>query len=313
MSTVREEIYNKILSLLDQYTEDGVPISEEDNIDVEKKTIELTDMAQKEMWKYNKNTKQIEITNTADENRLGILSDMDYVDFEGETQFYPNERGVDRVQGYSIQVTEGASDNATLTYQENVAGTWVDLVTITPTGITSITTYKGVLNVSDTSNRVRLKIEGTEHFIHVNRALWKLKYKPELVPTYEPWVKYDLPEDFNAVDMVVEEFPTRQYSQSPNYKIENFRDFYYNFYFEGKIRVTYKPVPVTITSLDDELQLDTTFAQTIIYDVISKIGFYENTDLVNWAESRRLENKEEATSDEPLSAEVLTDFYGGGH
>lgn len=311
MATVRVEIYNKVLSTLDQYTEDGVDVAEADNIDIEKKVIQYVDMSQKEMWKYSKNTKLIELTNKPDENRLGLLSNMSLIDFEGETQYYPNEQGIDNVQGYSIQITEGASDNATITYQENVAGVWTDLVVLTPTAITTLTTYKGVLNVSNTTNRVRLVITGTEHFMHLNRALWKLKYKPSLVPTYEPWVKYDLPEDFNSIEMVVEEFPQRQYSQSANYKIENYRDFYYNFYFEGLIRLTYKPIPATITSLDDELQLDTTFAQTIIYDIIAKLGFYENPDLVNWAEGRRIENKQEATSDEPLSAEVIVDFYGG--
>jgi len=313
MATVRVEIYNKILSMLDQYTEDGVNIAEEDNIDIEKKVIVLTDMAQKEMWKLNKNKKQIEITNKPDENRLGLLSNMRLIDFEGKTQYYPSTDGIDNVQGYSIQVTEGASDNATITYQELIAGVWTDLVVLNPTGIDTLTTYKGVLNITSTTNPVRVKIEGTEHFLHTNRALWKMKYKANLVPTYEPWVKYDLPTDFNTVDMVVEEFPDRQYSQSANYKIENYRDFYYNFYFEGNLRVTYLPIPTTITSLDDELQIDTTFSQTIVYDIISKLGFYENPDLVNWAEGRRIENKQSATNDEPLSAEVVIDYYGGGN
>lgn len=309
MPTVRNEIYNKILAMLDQYTEDGVEISPTDNIDIEKKVIVLTDMNQKEIWHYNKNTKQIEIVNKPPENRLGLLTNFDIVDFEGETQYYPDERGVDNVQGYSIQV----DGDCVLTYQENIGGTWTDLVTLTPTSITTLTTYKGVLNVSSTTNKVRLKIDGTTHFRHINRALWKLKYQADKVPTYEPWVKYDLPSDFNSIDMVVEEFPSGQYSQLSNYKLENFRDFYYNFRYEGKIRITYKPVPATITSLDDELQIDTTFAQTIIYDIVAKLGFYENPDLVNWAEGRRQENKQEAKGNEIKSAEVMIDYYGGSH
>lgn len=307
MATVRNEIYNKILAMLDQYTEDGVAVAEADNIDIEKKVIVLTDMNQKEIWKHNKNTKQREITTKPPENRLGLLSNMTIVDFEGETQYYPNESGVDNVQGYSIQV----DGDCTLTYQELRSGVWTDIEVLTPTSISTLTTYKGVLTVESTTNPVRLKVDGATHFRHVNRALWKLKYQADKVPTYEPWVKYSLPDDFNSIDMVVEEFPSRQYSQSANHKIENYRDFYYNFYYEGIIRITYKPVPADITSLDDELQIDTTFAQTIVYDIIAKLGFYENPDLVNWAEGRRIENKMEATSDEPLSAEVIVQYYGG--
>ena len=110
--------------------------------------------------------------------------------------------------------------------------------------------------------------------------------------------------------MVVEEFPSRQYSQAANYKLENYRDFYYNFYYEGLIRITYKPIPADITSLDDDLQIDTAFAQTIIYDVVAKLGFYENPDIVNWAEGRRMENKAEAKNDEPTSADIIIDYYG---
>ena len=301
-----QDIMNKVLAMIDNYTEDGVVVAEADNIDVEKKVILFTDMAQKEMWKYSKNTKQIEITNKQPENRLGMLSNFDLVDFEGETQYYPNESGIEDVQGYSIQV----NGDCTLTYQELVAGTWTDLVVLTPTSIDTLTTYKGVLSVSNTTNPVRLKIDGTTHFLHQNRALWKFLYQADKVPTYEPWVKYELPEDFNSVDMIVEEFQVRQYAQSNNYKLENFKDFYFNFYFNGSIRITYKPVPVTITALSDTVQIDEVLAQNIVYDICSKLGFYENPDLVNWAEGRRLENKQEASTDEALSAEVVVDYYG---
>lgn len=311
MATVRVEIFDKILAMLDQYTEDGVPVSQDDNIDIEKKVIVLTDMHQKELWKHNRNTKQVQIINKPPENRLGLLSNFDLIDYEGETQYYPNEQGIDNVQGYSIQVNTEANDNATILVQELIGGTWTTLVTIAPTGITEQTTYKGVLSVSSTSNPVRYKIDGTEHFLHQNRALWKYKYKTDAVPTYEPWVEYTLPSDFNSVAMVVEEFPNVKYSQAANFKLENFKDFYYAFDFEGEIRITYKPVPATITSLDDELQIDTVRAQDLIYDIVAKLGFYENPDLVNWAEGRRVENKAEAQSDEALSAEVLVDYYGG--
>jgi len=302
-----QDIMNKVLAMIDNYTDDGVVVSEAENIDIEKKVILFTDMAQKEMWKYSKNTKQIEITNKQPENRLGLLSNFDLVDFEGETQYYPNEAGVDNVQGYSIQVT----GDCTITYQERVAGTWTDLVVLTPTSISTLTTYKGVLSVSNTTNPVRLKIDGTTHFLHQNRALWKFLYQADKVPTYEPWVRYILPDDFNAVDMVVEEFAVRQYAPSNNYKLENFNEFYFNFYFEGSIRITYKPVPATITALSDTVQIDEVLAQNVVYDICSKIGFYENPDLVNWAEGRRLESKQEAATDEPLSAEIIVDYYGG--
>ena len=308
MAVLVQDLYNKLLAMIDNYTEDGVEVSPADNIDVEKKFILFADQAQKELWRHNKVTKLIKITTKLPENRLGNLSEFDIVDFEGSTQYYPDEAGVNDVQGYSIEV----DGDCTIKYQEQVAGTWTDLVTVTPTGITEMTTYKGVLSVSDTSNPVRLKIDGTTHFRHMNRALWKYKYATAKVPEYAPYVKYDLPDDFNAVDMIVEEFPVRQYNGIAAYKLENYRDFYYDIAFEGEIRITYKPIPSTITALTDTLEIDDVLAQAIVYDCAAKIGFYENKDIVNYAEGRRAEAKAEAEEDTPMSPEIMTDFYQGG-
>lgn len=302
-----QDIANKVLALIDNYTEDGVPVSADDNADVLQKIILFTDSAQKENWKRSKVTSQIEITNKPPENRLTHTDTIE--DFEGNTQYYPNEDGVNDVQGYSIQVNAEASDNAVITFQELVGGTWTTLATVSPTGIDTLTTYKGVLSVSSTSNPVRIKVDGTYHFLHQNRALWKNLYKSASVPTYEPWVKYDLPTDFNYLDQIVEEFPIAQYAQTQNWKIENYRDFYYSFDYEGSIRITYKPIPTTITALTDTIQIDDILAENIVLDIVAKLGFYENPDLVNWAEGRRLEAKTDADLSEAPSTEVMVDYY----
>ena len=75
------------------------------------------------------------------------------------------------------------------------------------------------------------------------------------------------------------------------------------------IRITYKPIPVTITSLDDTVQIDEVLAQTIVYDVISKLGFTENEALVNWGEGRRLEAKQEAVGNDIATEEIITSYY----
>jgi len=306
-----QDIINKVLALIDAYSSRGVIISAEKNADIIKKSILFADMAQKELWAYSKNTKQIELTHRQQPNRLGTLSNFNLVDFKGDTQYYPSEGGIANVNGYSFKVNEEASDNAVITFEELVSGVWTELVTVTPTSITELTVYKGVLTVTDTSNPVRMKISGTEHFLHKDRALWEYKYKVDSVPTYEAWVKEELPDDFNETENVIEEFPERQYNEMVNYKLENFRDFYFNFDFEGVIRITYKPIPSTITSVDDTIQIDEVLAQTIVYDIISKIGFTEDTALVNWAEGRRLEAKSESIKSEPANETSIINVYGG--
>ena len=306
MTTV-QNIWDSVLALIDSFTEDGVAISQADNIDVEKKFFQFINTEQRELWKQNRITKTIEIISKPPKNRIN--NGYQLLDFTGTTQYYPSEDGTTNVNGYSIQVNAEASDNATITLQERVGGAWSDLVTITPTGITEITTYKGVLTV--TGDRVRIKVDGSQHFLHQNRALWEYLYKADSVPTYEPWVKYDLPSDFHQADMVVNEFPVGQYDSMRNYKLENYRDFYYNIEYEGTIRITYHPIPTTLTAFTDELEIDDILAETMVYGIVAKLGFYENPDLVNWAEGRRQESKLDAAVNDAEGADVIVNYYGG--
>lgn len=295
-------LYNKLLAMFNNYTEDGNPIAPDENADTEAKFILFADMAQKELWKYSKATKQVEITNKAPINQLGLLSNFNIIDFEGDTQYYPNEDGVSEVQGYSVKV----DGDCVIAFEEYISGTWTDIITpLTPTSIDTLTLYKGVLNVTDTNNRVRMVISGTTHFRHKDRCLYKVLYQADKVPEYAAWVKYDLPTDYNSIDEVIEEYPSRQYKQSAYYKIENYRDYYYNLYFEGLIRITYKPIPATLTSLDDYLTIDDVLAEAVMYDAAGKIGFYKNKDIINYVEQRRIESKNEAFRDQPASEESM--------
>jgi len=298
MSTTVQNIYDKVLGMIDQFSEDGVSIPEAELSDIRNKVILFCDMNQKELWKYNKNKEIIELNLKPPANVLAG-NNTALVDFEGETQYYPSVNGVSNVQGYSIYV----DGECTLTYQERVSGTWTDLKVVeVPGTLEGRTNYKGVLEVTDTSNKVRLKIDAVEHFTHMNRAFWKFKYKEAKVPAFAPWVKFELPADINTLDMVVEEEPYRQYSKMQAYKLEGKRDFYYDFYFEGQLRIIYSKVPSDITALTDVLEIDDILAQNIVYDIAAKIGFYENQNLVNWAEGRRAEGLQEAETDKPTSS-----------
>ena len=302
-----QDLYNKCLAIFNNYTEDGVVVAPEENADTQAKFILFADSAQKELWKYNKATKQVEITNKPPINQLGLLSNFNLVDFYGETQYYPDENGIAEVQGYSVKY----DGDGVITFEENIAGTWTELLKLTNTSIDTLTLSKGVLTVSDTSNKVRMVISGTTHFRHKDRALYKYLYQADKVPEYAAWVKYDLPDDFNSIDEVVEEYPSRQYQKASYYNTENYKDYYYNLYFEGLIRITYKPIPVTLTSLDDYMTIDDVLCESIVYDAAGKIGFYKNKDVVNYVEQRRMEAKGEAMESGPAVEEIITNYYGG--
>jgi len=295
------DVYKKVAAMIDEFSNDGIPIADQDNADVIQKVILFADMAQKEWWKYNKATKQVELTLIPPLNLLGVQTNL--LDFNGTTQYYPNEDGIPNVHAYSAMV----DGDSTIKVQENINGVWTDLVSLTPT-IDTLTTFKGVISPSSATNKVRLVLGGTTHYRHVNRALYGVKYKANKVPTYAEFVKYDLPSDFQSIDMVVEEYPS-VYGQASMYRVENYRDFYYDYNFEGRIRITYKPICLTVTSLEDTLQVDDILANNIVYDVLAKIGFYENTDVVNWAEGRRAESKRDASMAGATSAVIIKSYY----
>lgn len=297
-------IFDKVLVLLDQKSNKGVDIPKANNIDIEIKTIELINSAQKEMWKDSKKTDFIEITNKPPINQL-TEEVFNIIDFEEETRYFPNEAGVSESRGYSIMV----DGDCLLEWEEKQSGTWTVIHTETPVSIVTLTLYKGVLNVVNKSNPVRLKVSGTTHFRHVNRALWKLKYQADKVPTCEPWVLLELPETFNTMEQFIEEFTDGIYGQGGAWKLEGYRNFKYNFNFEGRMKIIFKPIPTDIVTLDDDITVDEIVAANIVYDVVSKIGFYENEDVVNWAEDRRLEGRRNVKTDQSVSVEQIQPYY----
>lgn len=296
------DIYNKVLAMIDEFTNQGVQISDDDNADVLNKVILFVDMAQKELWRYNKTTKVVELTLKPPVNLLKEAT-TDLLENTGTTQYYPNDIGVPGVYGFSVMV----DGDCTVKLQEYFNGQWVDLFSQSYS-TTAMTTVKSSVTPYNPSNNFRLVLSGTTYFTHLNRALWGVKYRSDRVPTFAPWVKQNLPSDFQAVDMVVEQV-TNNFIQNPVYKIENYRDFYYNYDFEGILRIIYKPVCQTIISLDDDVQVDEVLANNIVYDVLAKVGFYENTDVVNWAEGRRVESKAEANKTGPISSIVMESYY----
>ena len=88
---------------------------------------------------------------------------------------------------------------------------------------------------------------------------------------------------------------------------------YVNYYYEGEIRVIYKPVPTTITSTSQTLEIDDITANAVTYYVASKISPFENKELVNFFEGKYNELKAESFIKMPSSEQAILDFYGGNN
>lgn len=301
METVAS-IFMKVRALLDEYTDDGVFIPEDEVIDMQRKSIPLVDMAQKELYKIGKLYKTFEMTRKPYVNELGLISNFNIEDYEGTEQYYPKD-GVNG-KAYFFEV----DGEGTVLIQENNNG-WQTIEQI-DFDTDKMTSFKGLI---DSNHKVRMVFTGDYHYRHTNRAIFNYPFTVDKIPDYKPWVQVELPDDFRTLDQVVTEYPERQYSQDTNYKWEGYKTFIVNYYYDGLIRIIYKPIPTTITELDDVLEVDDITAQAIVYYVAARLAPFENKELVQFFESKYMELKAENTHDKPMSEELIMDMYRSGY
>jgi len=299
MSTTVQDIIYDARVLLDSYTDDGVVISSDDLADFEASCVIFADMGQKELFEVARIQKTIEISNTPIKNELG--NQFDVVEFLGEEQYYPNEDGV-VAKSYYFE----ADKTHTVVIQEYELGTWTDLLTTSAT-VTTRTSYKGNLTPTTVGNKIRLKFTGTTFYRHVNRALFNVAF--ETVPDYQAWVEYTLPTDFKSLDKVIEEYPVRQYGNSATYKFEAPNRIYYDYFFNGTIRILYNPIPTKITAKTDVLEIDDIVAKALAFYVASWISPYENQSMTNPLFQKYDELRQKFTMKEPSSEESIFDVY----
>lgn len=299
------DIFKRVRVLLDEWTDEGTIIPEADVVDLKEKVVLLIDMAQKELFKENRNYKTFEYSHSPVSNLL--KRDFTMEEFLGEDQFYPNENGIIGAKSYYLEV----DDNADIYIQENISGVWTNIETVNATP-SSYTAYKGLLTVVDSNDRIRIKMSGATYYRHRNRALFIQPFPTDRIPSYKPYFKVDMPDDFREVeDIIKEEWDTSsKYTQFDNFKWEGLNDLYLNWYFDGNVRITYNAMPSEITSIDDIVDVDELTSQAIIYFVVGKIAPYENKELVNYAEGRYAELVRRLRVQQPEAEQSVENVYG---
>jgi len=307
MATLVSDIILDARALLDSYTEDGTVIAAGELLDFTASCIRFADMGQKELYKVGRFEKTIELSHYPVKNELGLMSNFNMVEFLGTAQYYPNEDGLDDIKSYYVE----ADRTHSVIVQELESGSWVDLVTNSGVA-TDMTAYKGNLTPTTAGNKIRFKMSGTTYYRHRNRALFAVEFEDDDgVPEYNPWVLQTLPDDFKSLDMVIKEYPVRQYDQSASYKFEKPNRLYFNYYFDGMIRIIYKPIPTTITADTQTLEVDDIVAKALAFYVASWVSPYENQSMTNPLFQKFLELKIEASEVEPVTEEQILNFYGG--
>lgn len=301
-----QEIFDKAMVLMDNYTEDGVRVPVEDTIDLQAKSIPLADMAQKELYSISRIEKSFEFNNKPAPNLLGNLTNFDQVDFIGIDQVYPKDGyGVIGAKAYYFEAT-GVGQ---CVIEEYNGVTYQTLLTVNMPLGSSYAAYKGVIAPSNINYPIRMRFTGTTFFRHVNRCLFSYPFAVSQIPDYRPWILIDLPPDFMDISQLVSEYPERQYGTDIPYKWEMPNKLYVNYFFDANYRMIYKPIPPTITQITDTLECNAIIGQLIPYYVAAKLSPFENQNLVNFYEGKYNEMKLQAQSPTPLTWEKVATRY----
>jgi hypothetical protein len=303
MTTVNE-IFSIAMDLIDE-REDSGNLNESQTIGYRVKTPGIVNLLQSELIKQGDLFATYEISNRPITNELGFISNFDIREFIGEELTFEANRPA---QAYYFEV-----DRVGTVYVEDFNGSWNTLATITavnnPSGFTA---YKGIVTPSAGATRSRLRFGGSFYYRTVNRALFNVPFASSGdIPNYKPWTPYDMPMDFKSVNEIVEETPDRQYHNTSNYKWEGRNKLFVNYYFTGKIRIVYRPIPTLITAMDDVLQLDDVTCRTVVpYGLASHLMLEENPLTASYFNGRYIELKEEAGKMPPSASEMINNVYG---
>ncbi len=235
------EAKRKALSLILEYSVDGVTIPDGENADYLALMNRFADIAQKEIAQIKKIHATYSISQNPIKSLLGLLKgfdiqqhlDVDLVDTQGTG-----------AQSYYFEVDR----QATVYIEEYVNGVWTLLDTLTIPTIKEFTAYKGFITPTSLTNQVRLRFSGLYPYNIRNRALYAYKFPTvDDIPIYKPYVKYEMPTDFMELQKVIQQGDPRTYVDMIAYKWEGKKTLVLNYYDTGSFDVHYYRYPTAIT------------------------------------------------------------------
>lgn len=242
-----KDFVQSVLMEMGEYSNSGTLISEAENKDYLLSITRLTNDSLTQIATLGKsNNKSFDISHFKPSNQLGfanwneeIYHDTDDVIFQAIG-----------TQAYSFQV----GDTADIYIEEYVGGVWANLVTINHVDINGqgYVNYKGLLNLTSTSNNVRIRFSGT--YYYPIRWVGMFKEKLSKAIAFEPNVPYTLPTNFYLLDNVKFIHADRQYTEYAGYQLDLAnKTILFNWYERGEFRVNYFAYPTLLTISDTDV------------------------------------------------------------
>ncbi len=270
------EAKKRALSLMAEYSVDGVPISDGENADYLNRMNRFADAAQKELAQVKKIHAVYEIAHNPIQPQQGLLNGFEL------KQHLPGNDLIDAFIGSKSFYFE-VDNIADIYIEENVNGSWTPLKTINNTIKGEFTTHKGNVVPSNPGNQVRLRFSGDYVYNIRNRALYAYSFPTdEDVQEYRPYQKYSMPTDFMELQKVIQESDPRQYKEMAAFYWEGKRTFVLNFYETGSFLIYYYRYPTTIdtTTIDTyEFEIDIEAQEAIPFYLAGHAVMDENPTL----------------------------------
>jgi hypothetical protein len=240
------QIRKLVLHTIREYSNSGEVITSTDNKDYLLSIIPLINLYQRELAiTTHKIKKKYEISHNQPTNQLGLINwNESRVHTGGADDNYSAQGS----RAYSFQV----AGYATVDIQEEIAGIWTTLTTIThtPTDGEGYVTYKGLIAASDTNNMIRLNFAGDYRYSYQWVALFSDNFfSAAQVPLFQPYVPYDLPELYYMPDKVEWSHADRQLGEYSGYKMDynnTSKKILINWYEKGNFIVRYFAYPTIL-------------------------------------------------------------------
>lgn len=155
-------------------------------------------------------------------------------------------------------------------------------------------------------DKTRLRFSGDYYYLFSDFALFEAAFPScTRVPEYGEYVKYAMPSNFDSFTQIVTESPRA----GLYHKWEN-GNLMVNYFYEGTIKITYRPNPIKITALTQTLEVSEGSAAAAAYYLAMHFALADmNTELASICSSKYQEIKALNKKKPPLAPAKINDAY----
>lgn len=302
-----QQIFDLMVDLIDERLASGL-VNATTTAVYKARTPSIINIWQSENSGNGDNYKEYEVSNKPAMNMLGYTSGMDYLEYKG-TEIIREVNG--SVKSYYFE-----TDSEGTVYVEDFNGSWHTLATIVvPNTVTTFTAHYASVTPSSGASKSRIRFTGPYRYLITNYALFDVAVSPTKPIIFRPFVKHTMPSDFKCIDQIYSEYCDRQMEKDTAYKWLNRGDLYINYFFEGNIRISYKPVPVQITTMTQTLELDEITSMSAAYFLAAHLLIVEEPASASFFNERYLELKALSNPKQIATISDIVDVYSisGGY